>query len=157
MVHKVFVTIGTYREGFDKLVEAADLLASANLPFEMVTQIGFSNYIPKHHAYFDFSETIEDNYNWADIVVCTGGAGTIFSCLKRGKKIVSILDVDRIGIISSAHAYDITNHFRDQGMLVRLDNPEGLRQALEQAAAMPPYAYIDPQCTIADDISAFLG
>lgn len=156
-MHKVFVTVGTYKEGFDKLVEAADLLAASGAPFEIVTQPGFSKYKPKHHRFFEFTDTIDENYDWADIVVCTGGAGTIFSCLKKGKKIVSILDVDRIGIISEAHAYDITNHFRDKGMLIRCDHPDALGKALEQAAALPPYTYIDPPCTIADEIAAFVG
>lgn len=156
-MHKVFVTVGTYKEGFDKLVEVADQIAATEGQFEFATQAGFSKYKARHHRCIEFTETIDENYDWADIVVCTGGAGTIFSCLKKGKKIVSILDTDRIGIISEAHAYDITNHFRDKGMLVRCDRPEDLRGALKQAAAMPPYTYAEPPCLIAGEISTFLA
>ncbi len=155
-MHKVFVTVGTYKEGFDKLVEAADRIAAVETSFELVTQSGFSKYKPIHHRFFEFTDTIDENYDWADVVVCTGGAGTIFSCLKKGKKIVSILDADRIGIISEAHAYDITNHFRDKGMLVRCDRPGELLAALKQAVAMPPYIYTEPPCIIAGEISSFL-
>lgn len=149
---KVFVTVGTYRLGFDELVKAADQLAG----HEVRIQYGFSSYKPVNCPGFDFLPSLMEEYRWADVVVCTGGAGTIYTCLELGKRLVSVIDQDRIAIYGKDEYWDITTYFESRGNLVSCDDPSRLVMSITTALAMPLNPYIADECRIAEEICRFI-
>ncbi len=84
----VFVTIGTERFSFDRLIKEIDRLAEENKINDSVfVQLGFCKYEPKNcqwKRFLSFDEMVE-NIKKADLVI-SHAASTFFVCLQNGKK-----------------------------------------------------------------------
>jgi len=85
----IFVTIGSSKYPFRRLLETMDKLAS-KLGVEVMMQIGYNNYKPSFCNYVDFlsQEEFERMVSKAKIVVSHGGLGTIMTAIKMGKQII---------------------------------------------------------------------
>ena len=152
----VFTTVGTYREGYDSLIEEVDKICLQLPDFIFVSQVGFSKYKVNNHKALEFTDDIDCHFKWADIIVCSGGAGTIFPLLKINKKIVSIFDRGRIGVISEKHGYELTDYFAEQKMLINCRNISNLKDALLEASLMDDYNYKETECTISSEIISYI-
>jgi beta-1,4-N-acetylglucosaminyltransferase len=152
----VFTTVGTYREGYDSLIEEIDQICLQLPDFRFVSQVGYGKYKVINHQALEFTDDIECHFQWADIVVCSGGAGTIFPLLKNNKKIVSIVDRGRIGVISEKRGYEFTNYFAQQKMLIACRNISNLKDALLEASLMDDYNYKETECTISSEIISYI-
>lgn len=84
----IFVTVGTHEQPFDRLVSFVDALVEAGrIKEEVVIQIGFSNYEPKHCRWSkllphkDVKTLVQD----ARIVITHGGPASFMMPLLEGK------------------------------------------------------------------------
>lgn len=151
---RIFITVGTYKRGFNALLEAAEDIQG----HAIACQVGYSTYKPKGYEYFDFREDLTDYYKNSDVVVCSGGAGTIFACLSYGKRIVSALDSERFAIYGKEEYLDINRYFESKGYLVTcVLPPDSLVSSIKIALALKEYKYEPPPCTIAEEISEFIN
>lgn len=84
----VFVTIGTERFSFDRLIKEIDRLVEENKINDSVfVQLGFCKYEPKNcqwKRFLSFDEMVE-NIKKADLVI-SHAASTFFVCLQNGKR-----------------------------------------------------------------------
>ncbi|MEW6102050.1 MAG: glycosyltransferase [Candidatus Omnitrophota bacterium] len=84
----IFVTVGTEKFPFDRLLKALDEAAvSGRLCNDIFAQTGSSNYKPKSFAFrdfLDFNEMVE-NIKRADIVIAHAGVGSTLLTLSLGK------------------------------------------------------------------------
>ena len=53
----IFVTVGTHEQQFNRLVEYIDKIAE-KMDEEIIIQIGFSTYKPKHCVWKEFFHTV---------------------------------------------------------------------------------------------------
>jgi len=88
---KVLVSLGTQKQQFTRilrLIENSDELKCA----EILVQAGHTKYKSDRMNIIEFmnQEGFNIALNDADIVICHGGVGTIFSALKSGKKVLAV-------------------------------------------------------------------
>ena len=144
----IFVTVGTGE--FDKLVEQADYLSKI-IKEKVIMQIGKSKYLPKNAEFFEFTEKFEEYVKKARIVISHGGAGTTFYLLEKGKKIISVANLDRI----DKHQIEILEKLSKENYLI-YSKDFNLIESLEKAKNFKFKKYKKPKCRIDKEIIKFL-
>ncbi len=97
---KIFVTVGT--TPFDSLIEYIDKNIKGH---EIIYQISEGDYLPKNGEAISFVKNIKYYYHWADLVITHAGAGSIYTLLEIGKRIIVVPNFERI----DKHQEDIAN------------------------------------------------
>lgn len=112
----IFVTIGSQKFQFDRLLKKIDhLIESGVIQEAVMAQIGASNYVPKHYSYVrfmdreKFSETMEQ----CDIVITHGGTGVIISAVKKGKKVIAVPRLAIYGEHVDDHQLQLIQQFEE--------------------------------------------
>lgn len=120
MVLMLFVTVGSQKFQFDRLLRAVDaLVASGTVEGGAFAQTGACGYIPKSfpsEAFLDrnrFSELMDQS----DVVVTHGGTGAIIGAVKRGKRVVAVPRLARFGEHVDDHQVEIVRQFGDMGLI----------------------------------------
>jgi beta-1,4-N-acetylglucosaminyltransferase len=132
----ILVTVGMHDEPFDRLVRAADEMASL-VEEPVVIQRGVSRYTPTASRYFDFADEIQMQ-EWlseARIMIAHGGAGTILGALKEGKPLVIAPRLRHFGEHFDDHQLELAEALAGQGratVVVKL-SAETLWEAVVQA------------------------
>ena len=88
MGKKIFITLGSQKFQFNRLLKAVDELCERGTieAADVFAQIGYSDYLPKNFNYKSF--WIEMNLarnGKADIVITHGGTGAIIGAVKKEK------------------------------------------------------------------------
>lgn len=84
----IFVTVGTHEQGMDRLlIELDRLIENKLINSEVIAQIGYSEYKPKHYQYSELIsyEEMDELVKKADIVITHGGPGSIFHAIQYKK------------------------------------------------------------------------
>ena len=94
MGNKIFITLGSQKFQFNRLLRAVDeLCEKGTVDAEYVfAQIGYSDYLPKNFSYKKFLDRDEFSKEMgkADIVITHGGTGAIIGAVKKGKKVIAV-------------------------------------------------------------------
>ncbi|MGD8117108.1 PssE/Cps14G family polysaccharide biosynthesis glycosyltransferase [Vibrio sp. TRT 29B02] len=91
---KILITVGT--TAFDKLIEAIDRSFDCDNTVSIIAQVSsHSSYTPKNFQSFAFSDEFQSYVDVADIVVTHAGAGSVYSMLESGKKLVVVPNLTR--------------------------------------------------------------
>ena len=88
-IRMIFVTTGSQRFQFNRLLQKIDLLIEEGMIREEVfAQIGVSDYQPKHYEYCRFldREGFTGKLRECQMVITHGGTGVIIGAVKQGKK-----------------------------------------------------------------------
>ena len=110
----IFVTLGSQKFQFDRLLKKLDELIEKGVITESVTaQIGASNYLPKHFEYVRFMdrEQFAKTMDACDIVVTHGGTGVIISAVKKGKKVIAVPRLAMYGEHVDDHQLQLLQQF----------------------------------------------
>jgi UDP-N-acetylglucosamine transferase subunit ALG13 len=131
---KIFATVGTQLP-FDRLIWELDALSESNPQFDVVAQIGLSNYEPRHISWDRmvseklFREYLAD----CDAIVAHAGMGTIISAIDNGKRVIVMPRRAEYGEHRNDHQLATAKRLGHlQGLAVVHDGPE-LAQALKDA------------------------
>jgi len=94
----ILVLVGMHSVAFDRLVQAADRLAT-QLDENVIIQRGCSTYIPVFATSFDYitCKQIEKLTTEARVVVTHAGAGSIILTLRLGKSVVIVPRSRKLG------------------------------------------------------------
>lgn len=156
----ILVSVGTFTNGFDALVAAADR-AAGRLGIEGFAQIGHSAVIPRRLAFGRFLPhgELQARLRAARLVVCHGGAGIIGEAMRAGRAIIA---VPRRGPTTAAHpANDQTAFVERLAALCPLRvcrEPEDLAAHLEAALRELDRQPVYPLGTdVPGRIAGFLG
>jgi UDP-N-acetylglucosamine transferase subunit ALG13 len=92
----IFVTVGSFRLPFDRLIAAADTLAGDE---PVVVQRGPSGITPNRCITFDFLTTsaFEACVREARVVIAHAGVGSTASCLRYGKRPIVVPRLQSLG------------------------------------------------------------
>lgn len=86
---RIFATVGTHEQQFNRLVEAVDRIAAHN---DVFIQTGYSTYVPEHceHSTMIGYDDMVERVVSADVVVTHGGPGSIMLALEMGKVPIAV-------------------------------------------------------------------
>lgn len=132
----IFVTVGSQRFQFDRLLRTIDeQIASGRIKSEVFAQIGFSTYRPKNYAYADFldRDVFEAKVREAEIVITHGGTGAIVGTIKKGKKVIAVPRLGRYGEHVDDHQLQIIGQFGELKMIRACYDLDRLPEEIEEA------------------------
>lgn len=137
---KVFVSVGTHPQQFDRLLKELDKISEKTNAFEFFAQTGNSDYKPANFQtkiILDEQEYLE-KISQSDLIVSHGGAGTIINCLKQSKKVVVVPRLKRFGEHTNNHQLDVARALSSEEKVISVEDITGLESALKKAVAFKP-------------------
>ena len=125
----IFVTVGTERFAFDRLIRAADELKTELQGEPVFMQIGSATYTPSfpHERFIPFGEFYE-KVREARLVISHAGAGTLLLCADLGKVPIMMARKQSLGEHIDDHQQMFARRMSDQGRLLLIDKPAELRK-----------------------------
>jgi len=113
----VFVTVGTTE--FDDLIKVVDETCGNEIGMKIVAQVSSSSrYKPVNIDYFEFSKDIESFIDKADIIVTHAGAGSVYSMLEKGKKLIVVPNLSRV----DQHQAELANYVQKNNFALICDS-----------------------------------
>jgi UDP-N-acetylglucosamine transferase subunit ALG13 len=114
----IFLTVGTERFPFDRLVKAVDEIALGK-SYKVFMQIGKSNYIPKSGEWARFLsfEEIKEKINNASIVISHAGAGSIILIMQLGKVPIIVPRYKKLGEHIDDHQIGLATQLNKNNVL----------------------------------------
>ena len=101
----VFVTVGTTE--FDELIQVVDQTCGNQQGLQVVAQVSRSSiHKPVNIDYFEFSNDVASYIDKADVIITHAGAGSVYSMLEKGKKIIVVPNLSRV----DSHQIELANH-----------------------------------------------
>ncbi|CAM3223152.1 PssE/Cps14G family polysaccharide biosynthesis glycosyltransferase [Vibrio diazotrophicus] len=90
----ILVTVGT--TAFDDLIKAVDERFKNDENIKILAQISSSHkYTPRNFDSFEFSDSFQTYIDCADLIVTHAGAGSVYSMLEQGKRLVVVPNLMR--------------------------------------------------------------
>lgn len=137
----IFLTVGNWSNGFDRLVAAVDDLKARSIVAEEVfAQIGGGRYQPAHLSHVDFCspEQFEQQISRARVIVSHAGMGTIARAILSGKPIIVVPRKASLGEHFDDHQFATAEALeKEHKVLVAYDVSE-LAAKLEEARTFVP-------------------
>lgn len=131
----IFITLGSQKFQFDRLLKTADELAAAGKMKDSVfAQTGYSNYKPKYFAYKNFlnHDEFTDAIEKSNVVITHGGTGTIIKAIKMGKKVIAVPRLSVYGEHVDDHQIQLISQFEESNLILACRDCRELAQALEK-------------------------
>ncbi len=132
---RALVTTGTTR--FLGLLEAADALALSQSDWEFRFQTGPADFTPRRGEHFEFSNSIEDEYRQADLIISHAGAGTLFKLATLGKPCITVPNLER----ADHHQLELAEYFQERGYCLLAKSPDDLAGTFDAAVGYEPQAF----------------
>ena len=155
----IFITLGSQKFQFDRLLKAVDDLVERGVITEDVfAQSGYSTYVPQHYPIKPFlnREEFAEKQEQADIVITHGGTGAIIGAVKKGKKVIAVPRLAKYGEHVDDHQLQLVGQFKSQNLICDVQNCEELESALRYVQTAEFQAYTSNTETIINDIESFL-
>lgn len=117
----LFVSVGTQKFPFDRLMKAVDGLTEHGFSAEDIfVQKGNSTYTPKHFpsAPFISKEEFAKRIRECDLLITHGGVSAIVSALQCGKKVIVVPRLAAYGEHVDDHQLQIARTFSEQGLVL---------------------------------------
>lgn len=135
MREKIFVTLGSQKFQFNRLLKAVDELCKKNIVSseDVFAQIGYSDYTPQNYNYKKFLDREEFGLEMekADIVITHGGTGAIIGAVKKAKKVIAVARREQYGEHVDDHQIQIISQFKEQNLICGISDVSDLENAVE--------------------------
>lgn len=155
----IFVTLGSQKFQFDRLLREIDRLVEAGeITDEILAQIGASEYEPKHFQFVrfmdrdDFAKTMEK----CTTVITHGGTGVIIGAVKKGKKVIAVPRLAKFGEHVDDHQLQLLEQFDELNLIsvcYEMDQLGVCYQALGSKQFRP---YVSNTKVVIDSIEEYL-
>ena len=137
----ILVVLGTQDKEFPRLLEAVDReIEKGNIKEKVVVQAGQTKYESKNMEILDLVSAPEfdkliDN---ANLIITHGGAGSILTAIKKGKKIIAAARLKKYKEHHNDHQRQIIKEFADQGYILELRDFNKLDKMIEKSKSFKP-------------------
>jgi UDP-N-acetylglucosamine transferase subunit ALG13 len=117
----IFLTVGNWHKGFDRLVEAVDRLRCDNVITEdVMAQIGSGSYRPENLNVIEYCSPTEFAEIMSDsrVVITHAGIGTIGQAIELAKPIIVVPRKAEIGECSDNHQWTTARQLEKEGKIL---------------------------------------
>ena len=160
MRNKIFITLGSQKFQFNRLLKAVDELCERGTieAEDVFAQIGYSDYLPKNFNYKKFLDRDEFSREMekADIVITHGGTGAIIGAVKKGKKVIAVPRLAKYGEHVDDHQLQLIKQFDDLNLICPCRDTDELAEAIETVKHTRYAAYESNTTTIVDSIEKYI-
>ncbi len=155
----VFVTVGSQKFQFNKLIEAVDaLVASGAVEGGAFAQTGACTYAPEHmgHEAFLDREGFRARMEECDTVITHGGTGAIIGAVKAGKKVIAVPRKAARGEHVDDHQAEIVTQFAQMGLIEPCMDPADLPEVYVRAQAKDYLPYKSNTDRFVADLAGYI-
>ena len=141
----ILVILGTQDKEFPRLLEAVDReIEKGNIKEKVVVQAGQTKYKSKNMEIFDLLPAPEFDklMDEADLIITHGGAGSILSAIKKGKKIIAAARLKEFHEHHNDHQKQIISEFAKQGYLLELEDFDKLNDLIKKSKNFKPKKFV---------------
>lgn len=135
MEEKIFITLGSQKFQFNRLLIAVDKLCEKKIICgeDVFAQIGYSDYVPQNYRYNNFLDREEFSMEMgkADIVITHGGTGAIIGAVKKEKKVIAVPRLAKYGEHVDDHQLQLIKQFDDLNLICPCRDTDELAEAIE--------------------------
>ena len=135
MEFKIFITLGSQKFQFNRLLKAVDKLCEKGtiVAEDVFAQIGYSDYLPKKFSYKKFLDRDEFStiMSKAEIVITHGGTGAIIGAVKKGKKVIAVPRRAKYGEHVDDHQLQLVGQFKELQLICECEDEKKIGEALE--------------------------
>lgn len=132
----VLVTVGTQKQSFDRLFNLVKNSKELKKE-ELIVQRGYTKCNnSKRIKAFDFIplDEMENYIANSDMIISHGGVGTIFSAIKKGKKVIAVPRLAKYGEHINDHQIEICEELEKEGyILYYKDGVDDLDKLIKKA------------------------
>ena len=115
----VLISVGTQKQQFTRIF---DLVKRSKRLYKekIIAQAGYTKYDSKRIEMFEFIplDEMEKYISEADLIISHGGVGTIFSALKKGKKVIAVPRLEKYGEHINDHQIEICEELEKEGYIL---------------------------------------
>ena len=135
MGNKIFITLGSQKFQFNRLLKAVDELCEKEIvdAAGVFAQIGYSDYLPRKYSYKKFLDRDEfsNEMEKANIVITHGGTGAIIGAVKKGKKVIAVPRLVKYGEHVDDHQLQLIKQFDELNLICPCRDTNKLSDALD--------------------------
>ncbi len=130
---KVFVTVGTQKQQFTRLlrlVENSKELEKA----QILAQVGHTKYQSDKIKIVEFmsQDKVDEEIEESDIIITHGGVGSIFTALKKSKKILAVPRLSKYDEHVDDHQIEICEELEKEGYILYLNESDIFDEKIKQ-------------------------
>lgn len=155
----IFITVGSQKFQFNRLLEQIDLLIEKGVIKEDVfAQTGASDYVPKNYKYQNFLTRDEFTKHMSEcsFVITHAGTGAIITALKNDKKVIAIPRLSKYGEHVDDHQIQLIDEFKELNFIEPVYEIDELEQAIKDISKKKYNKYVSNTKTIIDDIKQYI-
>ena len=155
----IFITLGSQKFQFNRLLKAVDeLVAAGKIKDEVFAQIGYSDYKPMNYKYEQFldREKFSQVMDKAEIVITHGGTGAIIGAVKKGKKVIAVPRLAKYGEHVDNHQLQLVGQFKELNLICECQDCAKLEEAIQTVKSTTYNKYKSNTQVIIDDITKFI-
>lgn len=137
----IFLTVGNWHKGFDRLVRAVDNLKKQGvIQDDIFGQIGSGNYKPDNYSYCEYCspEQFSEYMRRANVLISHAGMGTIGQAIEMCKTVIVVPRKSKLGEHFDDHQFVTTRHMEAESKLLAAYEIDDLPEKLEQAKTFSP-------------------
>jgi UDP-N-acetylglucosamine transferase subunit ALG13 len=137
----IFLTVGNWHKGFDRLVEAVDALKLERIiQDDVVAQIGPGQYRPVEMQAMDFCSPTEftEIMREAQLVITHAGIGTVGQAVVLGKPVIVVPRKPDLGEIGDNHQWTTAKQLEREGKVLVAYETSELPKKLQEATEFVP-------------------
>lgn len=137
----ILVVLGTQDKDFSRLLKAVDKeIENGTIKDKVIVQAGQTKYESSNMEIFDLipAPEFEKLLDKADLIITHGGAGSILSAIKKGKKVIAAARLSKYGEHHNDHQKQIIKEFSDLGYILELRDFKKLGKIIEKSKTFKP-------------------
>ncbi len=141
----ILVILGTQDKQFPRLLEAVDkAIDDGTIKDKVVVQAGQTKYESKNMEIFDLLPSPEFNklMDEADLVITHGGAGSILTAIKKGKKVIAAARLAKYQEHHNDHQKQIIGEFASKGYILELEDFDELSSLIKKMKTFKPKKFV---------------
>lgn len=137
----IFVSVGTWHLGFDRLIEALDHLADSRvIDEETIVQVGNSQYMPRNFKAIKFCTPVEFEKLVADsrVLITHAGVGAMMTGILNDRPVVVLPRKANLQEADDDHQFNTAEQFEKEGMVLVAYDTENLAKKIKEAGVFKP-------------------